>query len=80
MTFVTSVDAAGAVWRYCHARGGEANRSTLAPGHFPLGTDAPLASLRHDGRYPGSVGFWLFGNFAEGGARSDDLRTSGCSH
>ncbi len=26
---------------------------------FPLGTDNPPASMRHDGRYPGSKGFWL---------------------
>ena len=31
---------------------------------FPLGTDNPPESLRHDGRYPGSKGFWLFGNFS----------------
>jgi hypothetical protein len=31
--------------------------------YFPLGTDAPPATLRHDGRYPGSAGFWLYGNF-----------------
>jgi hypothetical protein len=31
--------------------------------HFPLGTDDPPATLRHDGRYPGSAGFWLYGNF-----------------
>lgn len=30
---------------------------------FPLGTDSPPAILRHDGRYPGSKGFWLFGRF-----------------
>jgi hypothetical protein len=31
--------------------------------YFPLGSDAPPAALRHDGRYPGSTGFWLYGNF-----------------
>jgi hypothetical protein len=31
--------------------------------YFPLGTDAPPASLRHDGRYPGIAGFWLYGCF-----------------
>jgi hypothetical protein len=31
---------------------------------FPLGTDAPPDHLRHDCRYPGSKGFWLFGNFS----------------
>lgn len=27
--------------------------------YFPLGSDNPPDSLRHDGRYPGSKGFWL---------------------
>src|SRR5579885_299193 len=31
--------------------------------YFPLGTDAPPRHLRHDGHYPGSAGFWLYGNF-----------------
>ena len=31
--------------------------------YFPLGTDKPPMPLRHDGRYPGSKGFWLFGRF-----------------
>jgi hypothetical protein len=30
---------------------------------FPLGTDAPPQHLRHDGRYPGSAGFWLYARF-----------------
>ena len=34
------------------------------PWFFPLGTDSPPAELRHDGRYPGSAGFWLFLNLA----------------
>lgn len=32
--------------------------------YFPLGTDNPPAHLRHDGRFPGSKGFWLYANFA----------------
>lgn len=28
--------------------------------YFPLGSDKPAARLRHDGRYPGSKGFWLY--------------------
>ena len=31
--------------------------------HFPLGSDNPPEEYRHDGRYPGSRGFWLFGTF-----------------
>jgi hypothetical protein len=31
---------------------------------FPLGSDAPAEHLRHDGRYPSSRGFWLYGLFA----------------
>lgn len=31
--------------------------------YFPLGTDNPPDSLRHDGRYPGSRGFWQFGRY-----------------
>jgi hypothetical protein len=31
--------------------------------YFPLGTDNPPDSLRHDGSYPGSKGFWLFCHF-----------------
>lgn len=30
---------------------------------FPLGSDDPPASLRHDGDYPGSRGFWLYYSF-----------------
>lgn len=30
---------------------------------FPLGSDSPPANLRHDGRYPGSAGFWRFVRF-----------------
>lgn len=29
---------------------------------FPLGSDNPPADRRHDGRYPGSAGFWLYAN------------------
>jgi hypothetical protein len=36
--------------------------------YFPLGTDDPPAELRHDGRYPGSKGFWLFARFVIGEA------------
>ena len=33
-------------------------------GHwFPLGSDHPPDHLRHDGRYPGSRGFWYYGLF-----------------
>jgi hypothetical protein len=32
--------------------------------YFPLGTDKPPESLRHDGRYPQCRGFWLYGNFS----------------
>lgn len=31
--------------------------------HFPLGSDAPPDYYRHDGRYPSSRGFWLYGRF-----------------
>ena len=31
--------------------------------YFPLGSDKPADVLRHDGRYHGSRGFWLYGNF-----------------
>lgn len=30
---------------------------------FPLGSDNPPDRLRHDGDYPGSRGFWLYGLF-----------------
>lgn len=30
---------------------------------FPLGSDAPPEHLRHDGRYPGSKGYWLYATF-----------------
>jgi hypothetical protein len=47
---------------------------------FPLGTDAPPAHLRHDGRFPGSKGFWLYANFApasEDKTGGDLFRTEG---
>jgi hypothetical protein len=47
---------------------------------FPLGTDNPPASLRHDGRFPGSKGFWLYANFApacEDETTPDLFRTTG---
>src|SRR5215472_95826 len=31
--------------------------------YYPLGSDAPEEQFRHDGRYPGSHGFWLYGRF-----------------
>ena len=49
--FFTAMDAAGLTLE---------NRSLH---FFPLGTDSPPTSLRHDGRFPGSRGFWLYGNF-----------------
>lgn len=30
---------------------------------FPLGSDKPPVEYRHDGRYKGSKGFWLYGRF-----------------
>jgi hypothetical protein len=42
--------------------------------YFPLGTDSPPDSLRHDGRFPGSAGFWLYGNFTPQPAGGDDER------
>lgn len=30
---------------------------------FPLGSDNPPATLRHDGSYPGSKGFWMYAKF-----------------
>lgn len=30
---------------------------------FPLGTDNPPESLRHDGSYPGSRAFWMTATF-----------------
>jgi hypothetical protein len=30
---------------------------------FPIGTDNPPDSFRHDGKYPDSRGFWLYGKF-----------------
>lgn len=40
----------------------------MVPGslhYFPLGSDVNYTpdNLRHDGRYPGSRGFWLFASF-----------------
>ncbi len=29
--------------------------------NFPLGTDNPADEFRHDGNYPNSNGFWLYG-------------------
>jgi hypothetical protein len=31
--------------------------------YFPLGSDNPEATLRHDGPYPGCQGYWLLGRF-----------------
>lgn len=31
--------------------------------YFPLGSDKPSDNLRHDGRYPGSKGFWCYARF-----------------
>lgn len=31
--------------------------------YFPLGSDNPHESLRHDSSYPGSRGFWLYWHF-----------------
>jgi hypothetical protein len=31
--------------------------------YFPLGSDSPPQSLRHDGRYRGSKGFWRYATF-----------------
>jgi hypothetical protein len=45
----------------------EALGLVLVPGslhYFPLGSDKPSESLRHDGPYPGSKGFWLYASFA----------------
>lgn len=33
--------------------------------YFPLGSDKPADHLRHDGRYPGSRGFWLFASLQQ---------------
>lgn len=44
----------------------EAHGLTLRPHSlfwFPLGSDNPPAEYRHDGRYPGSRGFWLCATF-----------------
>ena len=30
---------------------------------FPLGSDSPPQHMRHDGRYKGSKGFWLYARF-----------------
>jgi hypothetical protein len=30
---------------------------------FPLGSDSPADTLRHDGRYRGSLGFWLYRSY-----------------
>jgi len=48
--------------------------------YFPLGTDAPPDSLRHDGRFPGSAGFWLYGNFAPADEPAGDLFPQGDNH
>jgi hypothetical protein len=44
----------------------EAAGLTLVEGSlyaFPLGSDSPPESLRHDGSYPGSKGFWLYARY-----------------
>lgn len=49
----------GAFMAKCRAAG----LSRQGDGHyFPLGSDNPPAGMRHDGRYPGSKGFWLYYN------------------
>jgi hypothetical protein len=40
--------------------------------YFPLGSDSPPAHLRHDGRFPGSKGFWLYANFLPRPEGGDD--------
>ncbi len=47
---------------------------------FPVGSDNPPARLRHDGRFPGSKGFWLYASFApasEDETAGDLFRTTG---
>jgi hypothetical protein len=51
----------GPFFRAMELAGLELNDASLH--YFPLGTDRPPDDLRHDGRYPGSRGFWLFGRF-----------------
>jgi hypothetical protein len=51
----------GPFYQAMEAAGLELVRRSLH--YFPLGTGAPPHHLRHDGRFPGSAGFWLYGNF-----------------
>lgn len=41
----------------------EAGFSEVSRYYFPLGTDKPRDSLRHNGRYKGPPGMWLFVTF-----------------
>jgi len=41
--------------------------------YFPLGTDKPADHLRHDGHFPNSKSFWLFGRYSVADEPVDDL-------
>jgi hypothetical protein len=52
--------------RACDALAADHGLSPLDPDvyeFFPLGSDNPAPTLRHDGRYRGSLGFWLYRSY-----------------